>query len=139
MKKVLTTTVLIILCFFLCPKSYGQNLERNQINSTKNYNIPPGVVFSNKFNTNLDLSYKLNGTPNLQSYHDDDLRVGKRLTQEQLDSLKEKDVANYNYYTTANLYFQGLSKKIKEIYTDNELWYIYVFDQKLKNNLLTIK
>jgi hypothetical protein len=85
------------------------------------------------------LSYKLNGTINLQSYNDAELRVGKKLSKEQLEALKQIDSVNYEYYTKANIYFESLSKKIRELYTVNELWYIYVFDQNLKNKLLTIK
>lgn len=128
-----------MLCVLFCGHSYGQNTERATDNSLSNYNLPPSVVFSKKIITTLDLSYKLNGSPNKQDYNDSELRVGKKISKEQLESLKEIDVVNYKYYTTANAYFDSLSKKIKEMYTVNELWYIYVFDQNLKNKLLTIK
>lgn len=139
MKKLLITAVYIILCVFFCPYLFGQNKEDVQNNSISNYNIPPGVVFPKKFITTLDLSYKINGTINLQSYNDAELRVGKKLTKEQLESLKQIDSLNFEYYTKANIYFDSLSKRIKDLYTINELWYIYVFDQNLKNKLLTIK
>jgi len=139
MKKLLITTVFTILCLLFCCDSYGQNTERSSNNSSSSYNIPPGVVFSKKFVTTLDLSYKLNGEANKQHYDDSELRVGKNLTNEQLESLKEIDKVNYEYYTIANTYFNSLSIRIKELYTKNELWYIYVFDQNLKNKLLTIK
>ncbi len=139
MKNLLIATVFTILGVMFCGHSYGQNTERASNNSSSNYNLPPGVVFSKKFITTLDLSYKLNGISNSQSYNDNDLRVGKNLSNDQLESLKEIDQVNYKYYTTANNYFESLSKKIKEMYTKNELWYIYVFDQNLKNKLLTIK
>jgi len=139
MKKLLITTVFTILCVLFCCDSYGQKAEKSSNNSFSSYNIPPGVVFSKKFVTTLDLSYKLNGGVNKQHYNDSELRVGKNLTNEQLESLKEIDKVNYEYYTIANTYFDSLSKRIKEMYTKNELWYIYVFDQNLKNKLLTIK
>jgi hypothetical protein len=135
MKKLIIVTVFTLLCFLFCGLSYGQNKER----VSDSYNLPPGFVFSKKFITTLDLSYKLNGISNSQTYHDNDLRIGKNFSNDQLLSLKEIDQANYKYYTTANIYFESLSKKIKEMYTVNELWYIYVFDQNLKNKLLTIK
>ena len=139
MKNLLIATVFTMLCVLFCGHSYGQNTERATDNSLSNYNLPPGVVFSKKFITTLDLSYKLNGSPNKQDYNDSELRVGKKISKEQLESLKEIDVVNYKYYTTANAYFDSLSKKIKEMYTVNELWYIYVFDQNLKNKLINIK
>lgn len=124
-----------MLCVLFCSNSYAQNKE----NSSSNFNLPPGVVFAKKFITTLDLSYRLNGTINLHSYDDAELRVGKKLSKEQLETLKEIDSINFEYYTKANLYFESLSKKIKDLFTVNELWYIYVFDQNLKNKLLTIK
>ena len=133
MKNLLIATVFTMLCVLFCGHSYGQNTERATDNSLSNYNLPSGVVFSKKFITTL------NGPPNKQDYNDYELRVGKKISKEQLESLKEIDVVNYKYYTTANAYFDSLSKKIKEMYTVNELWYIYVFDQNLKNKLLTIK
>ncbi len=139
MKNLLIATVFSMLCVLFCDHSYGQNTERTINDSSSGYNIPPGVVFSKKFITTLDLSYKLEGVSNLQSYHDNDLKIGKNLSNDQLESLKEIDPQNYKYYTTANNYFESLSKKIKEMYTKNELMYIYVFDQNLKNKLLTVK
>ena len=136
MKNLLITAVFTTMCFFTCLNFYGQTTESN---STNNYNIPPGVVFAKKFITTLDLSYKLNGSPKEQDYKDSELRVGKNLSVDQLESLKDVDSVNYQYYTTANSYFNKLSQKIKDLYTVNELWYIYVFDQNLKNKLLTIK
>jgi hypothetical protein len=135
MKKLLIIPVFTQLCFLFCGHSYGQNIER----FPDKFNLPPGFVFSKKFITTLDLSYKLNGVSNSQNYLDNDLRIGKNFSIDQLVSLKEIDHVNYKYYTTANIYFESLSKKIKEMYTVNELWYIYVFDQNLKNKLLIIK
>lgn len=135
MKKLLIVTVFTVLCILFSAYTYGQNTE----SASYNYNLPPGFVFSKKFITTLDLSYKLNGISNSQTYLDNDLRIGKNFSNDQLKSLKEIDQVNYKYYTTANIYFESLSKKIKEMYTVNELWYIYVFDQNLKNKLLTIK
>lgn len=139
MKKLLIMTVSALMWLLFCAQSYGQNFEKKENNLTENYNIPPGVVFSMKFDTALDLSYKLNGNANLKSYNDSEIRVGKILSPEQLESLKGIDIANYEYYSSANLYFDTLSEKVKELYTKNELWYIYVFDQNLKNKLTTIK
>lgn len=139
MKKLLIIKVTAFMWLLFCTQSYGQNFEKKENNLTQNYNIPPGFVFTMKFDTTLDLSYKLNGNANLKSYNDSEIRVGKILSPEQLESLKGIDIANYEYYSSANLYFDTLSEKVKELYTKNELWYIYVFDQNLKNKLITIK
>lgn len=136
MKNLLITTVFTTMCFFVCFNFYGQTTESN---SRNNFNLPPGVVFAKKFITTLDLSYKLNGTPNTNDYKDSELKICKDISADQLQSIKDIDQVNYIYYTTANVYFESISEKIKKLYTKNELWYIYVFDQNLKNKLLTIK
>jgi hypothetical protein len=111
--------------------------DQNVLNVTLEYRSPRDSNRSkqdpNRLNIFDDISH------GNQDYNDSELRVGKKISKEQLESLKEIDVVNYKYYTTANAYFDSLSKKIKEMYTVNELWYIYVFDQNLKNKLLTIK
>lgn len=139
MKNSLINKVFTILCVIYCLNSYGQNSDDSENTLLKTYNLPPGFVFGKKFITTLDLSYKLVSAINKNSYQDSDLRVGKRLSIDQLESFKLIDKENYEYYTTANAYFNSLSKKINLLYTVNELWYIYVFDQNLKNKLLTIK
>lgn len=139
MKKLLIVVFYTVLYCVNCNISYGQNVTTGNISSNPNFNLPPGVALPMKFNVALDFSFKINGLNSTQFYKDSELRVGKILTLEQLNSIKEKDPINYNYYSNANVYFTQLSEKVNQLYTKNELWYIYVFDQKLKNKLLTIK
>ncbi len=137
MKIIFSITFLLL---FLVPvKLLGQKTTESKTALESNYNIPPGLVFGKKFITSLDLSYKLTGGVAKMSYDDSELKFGKVFLNNDLESIKEIDPVNYNYYTTANAYFNSLSEKAKHIYTKNELWYIYVFDQKLKTKLLTIK
>lgn len=132
-------SIFFLLCFFSSLCSFGQTLVHEKSSVQENYNLPPGMVFGKKFITTMNLSYKLNGGVANVSYHDSDLKFGKVFLNNDLEAVKETDPINYNYYTTANNYFNSLSQKVKNLYTKNELFYIYVFDQKLKNQLLTIK
>ena len=132
----------LLLCLFFFSNSFGQTFNKSntiiQNSNNKKINLPPGAVLSKKFATNIDFSYKLNGGIPDIIYADSDLQVAKNLSAEELESLKDINPVNYNYYTTANSYFLNLSSKVKSIYNKTELWYIYVFDQDLKNKLVTI-
>jgi hypothetical protein len=136
-------SIFVLLCLFFSPNSFGQTLDQNQTNkennNTKNFNLPPGAYLKKKFVTDIDLSYKLKGGISTVTYTDSDLKIAKNLSAEELESLKEVDPIVYNYYTSANNFFNSLSSKVKNIYTKVDLWYIYVFDQDLKNQLTAIK
>lgn len=129
-------SIFVLLCLFFSSNSSGQTVvEKNN----RKFNLPPGAFLKKKFEINIDLSYKLNGGTSTMNYKDSDLKIAKNLTDEELQSLKDADPINYNYYTTANAFFNSLSQKVKSIYNKTDLWYIYVFDQDLKDKLLTIK
>ena len=108
---------------------------------TKNsdYNLPPGSVLRPKTDTQIDYSYKLNEIP-LQSpvnpVFEDFL---KDWTVEDLEVTKNTEPKLYAYLMEAQSYHQALSDKVKVTFSFDELWYIYVFDQKLKNELLKIR
>lgn len=140
MKTIFLKVLFTLLCLLFCTSLYSQNEEsEKKKENLKGYNLPPGVVFRKKFNTEYDLSFKIDNNKEIVYYQDSELRIAKQITQENLDTFKDFDVENYNYYSTAFKYFDSLSEKVKNIYTKNELWYIYVFDQDLKNKLQTIK
>lgn len=132
-------SIFVLLCLFFSPNSFGQTSDKNNTNSVKNFNLPPGAYLNRKFITDIDLSFKLRGGVSSVTYKDSDLKIAKNLTAEELESIKDIDPINYNYYTTANNFFNSLSPKVKNIFTKVDLWYIYVFDQDLKNKLTTIK
>lgn len=137
MKNLLS--IFFLFCFFSPLCSFGQTNVNEKSSMEKNHNLPPGIVFGKKFITTIDLSYKLNGGVANVSYQDSELKFGKVFLNNDLETIKETDPVNYNYYTTANNYFNSLSQKVKSLYTKNELFYVYVFDQKLKNQLSAIK
>jgi hypothetical protein len=62
-----------------------------------------------------------------------------KFSEAEFSKLKNSNKKLYDYYTTANKYFESLSPRVKSTYTLKELWYIYMFDQGLKNKLSTIK
>lgn len=140
MKTIFSKALFTLLSMLLCANLYSQNIENRAIKENPSeYNLPPGVVFGKKFNKEYDLSFKIDNNAKVVYYEDSELRIAKQITKENIESLKDIDVENYNYYSTAFKYFDSLSEKVKKIYTKNELWYIYVFDQRLKNKLQTIK
>ena len=73
------------------------------------------------------------------NFSDSDLLVVKNIPSNQLEEFKNTDPEYYNYYIKGLSFFDSLSNKVKQTYNSTELWYIYVFDQDLKNRLLTIK
>ena len=62
-----------------------------------------------------------------------------KYSDKEFKDLKNTNQELYNYYYNANRYFERLSNRVKSTYTLQELWYIYMFDQGLKNKLSTIK
>lgn len=129
MKK---TTLLAFIAFL------SFNFIKAQDSSTSKYNLPPGCVLKQKIKF-FDLSYKLEGKSSVYNFSESDLLVMKDIPLNELDNLKNTDPDYYNYYMKGISFFDSLSNKVKQTYTINELWYIYVFDQDLKNKLLTIK
>ncbi len=126
-------TTLLIFIAFLC-----LNFVKAQESKTSNYNLPPGCVLKQKVKF-YDLSYKLDRKVSSHNFSDSDLLVVKDIPSNQLDEFKNTDPEYYNYYIKGLSFFESLSNKVKQTYNNTELWYIYVFDQDLKNRLLTIK
>lgn len=102
-----------------------------------NYNLPPGVVLQKKGVEKKDLSYKLN----LENYSTNQLADNflRKFTKEELMQMENNKDEDYFYYKKANEYFLSLSNKVRKIYTYDELWFIYMFDQDLKQKLTNIK
>lgn len=129
MKKI---TLLIFIAFL------SFNFVKAQDSISSKYNLPPGCVLKQKMKF-FDLSYKLDGSTSSHNFSESDLLVVKNIPTNELDEFKKIDPEYYSYYMKGISFFDSLSNKVKQIYTLNELWYIYVFDQDLKSKLLTIK
>lgn len=101
------------------------------------FNLPPGVVLSKKGVELNDLSYKLSDENYINNPVSNNFL--RKFSDEELSEMELKKGDDYYYYKIANEYFISLSDKVKKIYTYEELWYIYMFDQNLKRKLTTIQ
>ncbi|WP_320814953.1 hypothetical protein [Flavobacterium sp.] len=126
-------TTLLLFIAFLC-----YNFVSAQESKTSNYNLPPGCVLKQKVKL-FDLSYKLEGKSSTHNFSQSDLAVIKDIPLSEIENYKNIDLSYYNYYKEGLSFFDSLSSKVKQTFTITELWYIYVFDQDLKNKLITIK
>lgn len=137
MKKLIIVTVFKMLCVLFCSNSYGQNKEKNTINSSSDYNLPPGVVFGMKGVEKKDLSFKLNSI----NFEKNELADNflRKFSSDEINQMSFEKGKDYYYYKEANDYFLSLSEKVRKIYNYEELWFIYMFDQNLKNKLIVIK
>lgn len=119
MKKFIFISVLFIttLCF-------GQQ-----------FNLPPGSIVKGDVKI-IDYSYKLE---NIEKYENFAFKTDYlyEFSSEELQQMKNQSPAVYGYYMAAVRYFGTLSDRVKKIFTIEELWHIYKFDQALKEKLLT--
>ena len=119
MKSKLLLPILITLSSLCC----AQDATETKLN------LPPGARLANKI-VLFDLSEKLDIGYSTTDYSEDDLKFLKVLSEEQLQSLEGTEY--YNYVMEARTFVENLPDKIKSIYTEAELLYIYAFDQKIK-------
>jgi hypothetical protein len=102
-------------------------------------NLPPGSVVKSKYTIYRDLSYKLNQEPNYSQVESVNTELFKDLTESNLLEMKTNDPESFEYYNEAANYFKSLSTKVKALFTSEELWYVYQFDQNLKETLKNLK
>ena len=120
--------LLIFIMFLITIGAYSQDVTK--------FNLPPGTGFAPKIFQEIDYSYKLND----ESLNEPiEKKYLFKFSEIKLEEIKSIDPNAYNYYNTANNYFNSLSKSVKRKFTVKELWYIYMYDLKLKNKLLTVK
>jgi hypothetical protein len=121
----------LLSCFFisLSPQLFGQ----------ESYNLPPNFVIYEKTFTYKDYSYKLNNQPDFSTVSITDEKFMKDLTPENFKDMERNDPDSFVYYTEALDFYKSLSDTVKAIYTGDELWYIYMFDQNLKSKLTTLR
>ncbi|MGX7668980.1 hypothetical protein [Flavobacterium pedocola] len=107
-------------------------------NGNGKFNLPPGYRMHSKMKV-YDLSHKLKGKLSEEKYTSEDLKFLKNISDADMMQYKDSAPEYYNYYTTGSAFINSLSAKVKTIYSKEELWYIYAFDQNLKNKLTTVK
>ena len=112
------------MLFFLIAFGYSQK-----------YNLPPGTVLNGNLKV-IDYSYKLE---NIEKYTNFAFKIDYlyEFSSTDLQEMKNLSPESYGYYMTAVKYFESLSETIKKLYTIEELWHIYKFDQALKEKLST--
>ncbi len=125
----------IIFCFILVLLSITSNYAQNI--SELDYNLPPNVVLPKKGVEQIDLSFKLNSV----DYQKNELADNflRKFSAEEIQQMELEKGKDYYYYNSANKYFMSLSEKVRRIYSYEELWYIYMFDQSLKMKLTALK
>lgn len=101
----------------------------------KQYNLPPGYKIVPNY-IPINFSYKLEGIKSEKNYTSESLVILKVLTEEELENAPQ---AYQNYVYKGRKYIESLSEKVKSIYTESEIWYIYAFDKELKNRIKKIK
>ena len=97
------------------------------------FNLPPGVVFHAKSFENIDYSDKLSIAKPQYSIKKNFM---SKFSAEELDYMQSKLPEDYRYYSEALSYFNKLSKSVRRIFSEDDLWYVYMFDNKLKQELL---
>lgn len=123
--------LLLIICLIFSLFSFSQKKL-----DPSTFNLPPGVVFHGKSFEEIDYSVKLTN-PILNNKISDDFL--KKFTKEEWNLIVSEKGEDYEYYSLALSYFNNLSEKIKKIYNEEELWYIYKFDKVLKDKIIQIK
>lgn len=122
---------------FICNTAMGQNKSSTQ-DGGKVFNIPPGSVVMRKVNTDLDYSYKLADIPSNEPHVQPEDFL-KHLQKDELAEMEATAPESYRYYMDAKQFYTSLSNKVKATFSVDELWHIYMFDQKLKTTLENIK
>jgi hypothetical protein len=104
----------------------------------KKYNLPPNQILNPKAKVDKDYSFKLS---ELSTFEPNGFIDGDFLYEvsNEMENFKKNDLKTYDYYTNANNFYKSLSPKVKAVYSVDELWDIYIFDEKLTNKLKEIK
>jgi len=120
-----------IFTLFVCVTATAQQTGKFTYEG-REINLPPDAVFRPKFFKLIDYSEKLSTVKN-QSLNKNFM---SNFSKEDIHNFKTKYQEEYAYYQEALAYFDKLSNKVNKALSTKELWYIYIYDQELKNKLL---
>ena len=122
----------VLLAFLFCSVTFGQTQTGKFTHEGRQFNLPPGAKFYPKKFKFIDYSVKFAKEAN------EPLKKNfmEEFSQEDMENFKTIYQEDYLYYQEALRYFEKLSDRVMRTYTVNELWYIYIYDQALKTNLL---
>ena len=122
---------LLIFFMSLClVHSYGQSLK-----SSNQFRLPPDVKLKNKITKIVNLSYKIDKGEIPSDYENIKNSYDKRFDLENIEKYKS-NAEMYAYLKQASSFFERIPSKYRELYNDMELWYIYIYDDKLANRLI---
>jgi hypothetical protein len=124
--------------FFLFLISSSFVFSQAKLNEERAINIPPGSVMPIKFEF-IDYSYKLDNVSSTKLNSLEEKNFLEEFSEEDLIEMKLHHSDRYEYFMKANDFYNSLSNNVKATFTIKELWYIYSFDQQLKNKLITVK
>lgn len=115
------------------------NISAQADTEGNNYDLPPGAVIKPKADLNRDLSGKINEL-RFKSISSDDLEINAEfikadLTNEDWERLKVTNPDEFDYYQRALEYYEALSPKVKTILNTDELWHLYMFDLKTREEI----
>lgn len=120
-----------IFTLFVCATATAQQTGKFTYQG-KEVNLPPDAVFRPKFFKFIDYSEKLTTVSNqslnknfMAEFSDEDIHKFETIYQD-----------DYLYYQEAVAFFNKLSDRVNRALTVKQLWYIYMYDQELKNKLL---
>lgn len=123
---------LIVLMAFSCLYFYG-------ISQQTNYNLPPGHKVKDKAfrqeNYQEKISQLASANPVLLLERDF-LSV---IPADEFAEMKTQAPETYQYYMKAKEFYENLSPKVKNTFTLEELWDIYMFDTLLTEQIKAIK
>lgn len=110
-----------------------------QMNDPYSFNVPPDGFITNKsyLGTNYYSKFQKHNTQILDS--NVQASFLRPFTQEDWSYLQNNDPEAYIYYSNAKHWYDLLSPKMLQLFTTEELWYIYFFDPQLKYKLETFK
>ncbi len=134
-------TLLLTLAFMFSISVFGQETQAMTASSptripSEDYNIPPGSLIMPKSDLTVDYSYLI---PEIEAASGTSGYVRaqfiKELSEEDWANLQANNPEEYAYYSVAKIFYDNLSPKVKVVLSTEQLWHIYMFDQRLKNQL----
>ncbi len=128
MKKVAIAVAILIL---------SSNLMAQE--NKKKQNLPITEMSQIEKGANIDYSKKLIDLNSVTPINANEVNFLKEYTEADLQEIKTIDINKYDFIQNADSYFHSLSPKVIGLYSIEELWNIYVYDQKLKKQLAEIK
>lgn len=133
--KEMRILVFLIAHVFSTP-IFAQDQYQEQHKDGK-FNLPPGYSIPPKKDTKLDYSVGISKMPAVAPA---DFVPGDFLMAFGLPTIREKMAASpeFNAYCRqAENFYNQLSNRVRSTYSMEELWYIYMYDPKLAQQLTT--